>query len=134
MAAPSGSRSAEPEPAEPVQNHARLRRQQIIGILLVAAAILAFALFRANWHDLFPAGLVALVGLKKSTPMASKKKSGSDSTQPPITPERLKAQESIRELRGTVVWEGNLEESRQGRFPLEGIELRRMPPPRRKRF
>jgi hypothetical protein len=34
----------------------RLRRQKIIGILLVAAAILTFTLLRANWHDLFPQG------------------------------------------------------------------------------
>ena len=34
----------------------RLRRRQLIGILLVAAAILAVALMRANWHDLFPKG------------------------------------------------------------------------------
>ena len=29
---------------------------------------------------------------------------------------RLKAQEGIRELRGRVAWEGNLEESRRSRF------------------
>jgi hypothetical protein len=34
----------------------RLRRQQIIGILLIAAAILAFTLLRADWHNLFPRG------------------------------------------------------------------------------
>jgi Arc/MetJ family transcription regulator len=32
---------------------------------------------------------------------------------------QLTAQERIRELRGKVVWEGNLEESRRSRF-LEG--------------
>ena len=32
---------------------------------------------------------------------------------------QLTAQERIRELRGKVAWEGNLAESRQGRF-LEG--------------
>jgi Arc/MetJ family transcription regulator len=32
---------------------------------------------------------------------------------------QLNAQERIRELRGKVAWEGNLEESRQSRF-LEG--------------
>jgi len=32
---------------------------------------------------------------------------------------QLTAQERIRELRGKVTWEGNLEESRQSRF-LEG--------------
>lgn len=35
---------------------ARLRRQQLIGILIIAAAILAFTLFRADWHNLFPQG------------------------------------------------------------------------------
>jgi Arc/MetJ family transcription regulator len=30
---------------------------------------------------------------------------------------RTKSQASIRELRGKVKWEGNLAESRQGRFP-----------------
>jgi hypothetical protein len=35
---------------------ARLRRQQRIGILIVAAAILAFTLLRADWHNLFPQG------------------------------------------------------------------------------
>jgi hypothetical protein len=34
----------------------RLLRQQVVGILLVAAVILAFTLMRANWHDLFPQG------------------------------------------------------------------------------
>ena len=34
----------------------RLRRQQIIGILLIVAAILAFTLYRADWHALFPQG------------------------------------------------------------------------------
>lgn len=29
---------------------------------------------------------------------------------------RLRAQEKVRELRGTVEWEGNLEESRLSRF------------------
>jgi len=54
MAAPSGSRSTDPEPRD--ARYVRLRRQQIIGILLVAAAILIFTLARANWHDLFPQG------------------------------------------------------------------------------
>jgi hypothetical protein len=34
----------------------RVRRQQAAGILILAALILAFTLFRANWHDLFPTG------------------------------------------------------------------------------
>jgi hypothetical protein len=34
----------------------RVRRQQIIGILLVAVAILIFTLLRADWHNLFPTG------------------------------------------------------------------------------
>ena len=34
----------------------RLRRQQVIGILLIAAAILVFTLFRADWHNIFPKG------------------------------------------------------------------------------
>jgi|HubBroStandDraft_1064217.scaffolds.fasta_scaffold387224_2 hypothetical protein len=63
--------------------------------------------------------------------MASKKKSGSDSTQPPMSPElrkRLKAQESIRELFGTVEWEGNLDQMREGRFPAwqDGVAIRRI--------
>jgi uncharacterized membrane protein YidH (DUF202 family) len=49
-------RHTEPEPARSSTHDARLRRQQVIGILLVAAAILVFALARANWHDLFPQG------------------------------------------------------------------------------
>jgi hypothetical protein len=51
--------------------------------------------------------------------MARKKKSGSDSTQPPMSPElrkRLKAQESIRELFGTVKCEGDLAQMREGRI------------------
>jgi Arc/MetJ family transcription regulator len=32
---------------------------------------------------------------------------------------RLKAQEGIRSLRGKVAWEGNLDESRRGRFAYE---------------
>jgi hypothetical protein len=34
----------------------RLRRQQIAGILLVAAAILIFTLLRADRHNIFPPG------------------------------------------------------------------------------
>jgi hypothetical protein len=34
----------------------RLRRQRIIGILLVAALILAFTLYRADWRGIFPQG------------------------------------------------------------------------------
>jgi Arc/MetJ family transcription regulator len=32
---------------------------------------------------------------------------------------RIKAQEGIRSLRGKVTWEGNLDESRRGRFADE---------------
>lgn len=61
----SRSRSSEPvEPpgprplprSVPQRLQERIRRQQIVGILLVALAILVFALFRADWHNLFPAG------------------------------------------------------------------------------
>jgi hypothetical protein len=34
----------------------RLRRRQVMGILLIAAAILVYALVRANGHDIFPPG------------------------------------------------------------------------------
>jgi hypothetical protein len=34
----------------------RLRRQQVTGLLLIAAAIVVFALARADWHGIFPAG------------------------------------------------------------------------------
>jgi hypothetical protein len=34
----------------------RLRRRQILGILLIAAAILLFTLLRADWHGIFPRG------------------------------------------------------------------------------
>lgn len=34
----------------------QLRRRQVYGLLLVAAAILIFALLRANPHDVFPRG------------------------------------------------------------------------------
>ena len=59
------SRSAEPEapgprppsrPTLPEREQNRLGRRQVIGILLIAAAILIFTLLRANWHDLFPQG------------------------------------------------------------------------------
>jgi len=33
-----------------------LRRQQLLGILLLAAIVLVFALLRANRHAVFPAG------------------------------------------------------------------------------
>ena len=56
MAAPPGSRSTDADPRQPVQDRDRLRRQQIIGILLIAAGILVFTLVRANWHELFPQG------------------------------------------------------------------------------
>lgn len=35
---------------------ATLRRRQIVGILLVALAILVFALLRAGWRGIFPPG------------------------------------------------------------------------------
>ncbi|HEV2276882.1 MAG TPA: hypothetical protein VGS02_01825 [Acidobacteriaceae bacterium] len=34
----------------------RLRRQQVFGILLIAAAILLFTLFRADLRGVFPTG------------------------------------------------------------------------------
>jgi len=34
----------------------QLRRRQVYGLLLIAAAILAIALLRANLHDIFPRG------------------------------------------------------------------------------
>ncbi len=56
MAPPSesGSTGNKPTPAGPERE--RVRRQQVIGILLVAAAVLVFTLLRANWHNLFPQG------------------------------------------------------------------------------
>ncbi len=45
-----------PSGAPVATNLARLRRRQLIGILLIAAAILAITLVRADWHDLFPPG------------------------------------------------------------------------------
>lgn len=56
MASPSESGSAASEPPGSGPERNRLRRRQIIGILLVAAAILVFALLRANKHALFPQG------------------------------------------------------------------------------
>jgi len=32
------------------------RSRQVAGLLIVAGAMLIFALFRANWLDLFPTG------------------------------------------------------------------------------
>jgi len=49
-------RKIEPDSAQSGPAYDRLRRRQLIGILLVAAAILVAALLRANWHDLFPRG------------------------------------------------------------------------------
>jgi hypothetical protein len=34
----------------------RLRRRQILGLLLLAALILIIALLRADWHWIFPRG------------------------------------------------------------------------------
>lgn len=34
----------------------RLRLQQFVGILLIAAAVLLFTLFRADWRGIFPNG------------------------------------------------------------------------------
>ncbi|HEX4065348.1 MAG TPA: hypothetical protein VHZ09_04935 [Acidobacteriaceae bacterium] len=34
----------------------QLRRRQTVGIVLVAAAILVFALLRADWRAIFPPG------------------------------------------------------------------------------
>jgi hypothetical protein len=68
--------------------------------------------------------------------MVIKKKSGSDSSQPPTWDElrhRLKNQESIRERFGTVEWEGDLHQMRKGRFPEQGIEVRRTLPKQRRR-
>jgi hypothetical protein len=63
--------------------------------------------------------------------MARKKKSSTGTTEPPMSPElrkRLKAQESIRELFGTVKWEGDLAQMREGRFPAwqHGVDIRRI--------
>jgi hypothetical protein len=33
-----------------------LRKRQVFGLLLIAAVILAIALFRANLHNIFPPG------------------------------------------------------------------------------
>jgi hypothetical protein len=33
-----------------------MRRQRLIGILLLALGILAFTLLRADWHGIFPRG------------------------------------------------------------------------------
>ena len=43
----AGSRAPQPP---------RVRRQQILGIVLIAVLILAFTLYRADWHNLFPRG------------------------------------------------------------------------------
>jgi hypothetical protein len=43
-------------PTLPTLDRNRLLRRQIVGILLIAAVILAFTLLRARWHDLFPQG------------------------------------------------------------------------------
>jgi hypothetical protein len=36
--------------------HQQMRRRQIAGLLLIAAAILLFALLRADRHNVFPHG------------------------------------------------------------------------------
>lgn len=56
MAPPSESGSAASEPSGSGPDRDRLRRRQVIGILLVAALILIFTLLRANQHALFPQG------------------------------------------------------------------------------
>lgn len=38
------------------QREALYRSRQVTGLLIVAGAVLAFALARANWHALFPTG------------------------------------------------------------------------------
>jgi hypothetical protein len=58
----------------------------------------------------------------------AKKKSPAGPTEPPMSPElrkRLNAQESIRELFGTVEWEGDLSQMRKARFPAwqDGVEF-----------
>jgi hypothetical protein len=35
---------------------ARVRRQRLIGILLLAVGILVFTLLRVDWHGIFPRG------------------------------------------------------------------------------
>ena len=58
----SGSTGSEAADAQPASSGAhecdedRLRRRQIAGILILAAAILVLAVLRARWHDLFPQG------------------------------------------------------------------------------
>jgi hypothetical protein len=39
-----------------VDAHTQLRKRQISGLLLIAAVILAIALFRADLHAVFPSG------------------------------------------------------------------------------
>jgi hypothetical protein len=38
------------------QKEALYRSRQVTGLLIVASLVLAFALARANWHNLFPTG------------------------------------------------------------------------------
>ena len=58
----NGSASPDPKTPDPATRGPdslrlrRLRRQQIAGILLVAAAILIFTLLRADRHNIFPPG------------------------------------------------------------------------------
>jgi hypothetical protein len=42
--------------AERAKSEQVLRRRQVVGIVLITAAILAFALWRADWRGIFPAG------------------------------------------------------------------------------
>jgi hypothetical protein len=44
-------------PSPPDDSHARqLRQRQIAGLLILALLVLAIAVARAHWTDLFPAG------------------------------------------------------------------------------
>jgi hypothetical protein len=52
MAPPGRKQSAASGPAQDARTV--LRRRQAIGILLIAAAILALALLRADWRAVFP--------------------------------------------------------------------------------
>jgi hypothetical protein len=56
LSAPREPSAAEARAARSLAIAARYRRSQVFGLLLIAAAILAVALFRADPRTLFPPG------------------------------------------------------------------------------
>ncbi len=52
--APGNPAATKPKPPRPIETIYRGR--QVAGLLIIGGLLVTFALARANWHEVFPAG------------------------------------------------------------------------------